>query len=106
MVLHQSRVSLNNLSSRLTVLLTYIASILSLTMLLLILFVLKPSLNASFIVWQMQGAKNVFQNRMAASEITSLIQTGLGSKRSNCYDRFNRTVTGHLQPAKLKFTSS
>ena len=62
------------------VLLVYIVSILSFTTPLLILFVFKPSLNASFIVWQGQGAKVESQNRKAANGISSVIQTGLGSK--------------------------
>ena len=73
---------------------------------LLILFVLKSSLNASFIVWQVQGAKDESQNRAAASKIASIIQTDWGSKRSNYHDRFNLTAAGHPQPAKLKSTSS
>ena len=71
----------------------------------LILFVLKPILNASFIVWQVQGAKNGSQNKAITSGIASIIQTGLGSKRSNCHNRFNLTIAGHSQPAKLKSTS-
>ena len=47
---YHSGLSLNNLSSRLTVLLAHIVLILSLIMPLLILFVLKPSLKAGFIV--------------------------------------------------------
>ena len=84
------------------VLLAHIVSILSLTMPFLILIVLKPSLKASFIVWKGQGANVGSQNKAAASGIISIIQTGLGSKRSNYYNRFNMTISGHLQPAKVK----
>ena len=105
-MVHYSGLSLNNLSSRLTVLLAHTALILSFTTSLLILFVLKPSLNASFIVWRVQGVKDESQKRVAVIGIASIIQMGLGSKRSNCHDQFNLTSAGHAQLAKLKFTSS
>ena len=105
MVYYHFGLSLNNLSNRLTVLLAYIASIFSFTMPFLILFVLKPSVNASFIVWQVQSAKDESQNRAATSGITSIILTGLVSKRFNCPDQFNLTATGYPQPAKCKSTS-
>lgn len=74
------------------VLLAYTVSIFSFTTPLLILFILKPSLYASFIVWQGQDIKVEFQNRGAASEIASIIQTGLGFKRSNYHDKLNFTT--------------
>ena len=70
---HHSGLSLNNLSSRLIILLAYTTSILSFTMLLLILFVLKPSLNTSFILKQVQDAKDGSQNRAVASKIAFII---------------------------------
>ena len=79
--------------------------ILSFNMPLLILFVFKPSLNASFIVWWGQSAKVELHNRAAANEIASIIQTGLGFKRFNYHDRLNLTASEHSQPAKLKSTS-
>ena len=97
--------SLNNLSSRLIVLLAHIALILFFTTPLLILFIFKPSLNTSFMVWQGQGAKVGSQNKAAASGIAFIIQTDLRSKRFNYHDRFNLTAIGHPQPAKLKSTS-
>lgn len=103
---YYSGLSLNNLSSWLIILLAHIVSIVSFTTPLLILFIFKPSLNASFIVWQGQDIKVGSQIRAAASGIASIIQTGLGSKIFNCYDRLNLTTSGHPQLAKLKFTCS
>ena len=97
---HYSELSLNNLSSRLMVLLACTNLIFSFTTLFLILFVLNPSSNASFIGWQGQGAKVGSQNRAAARGIASIIQTDLRSKRPNCW--FNLTASRYLQPAKLK----
>ena len=70
---YNSGLSLNNLLSRLEVLLAYIVCILSLSILLLILFILKASLKASFIVWQGEGTKVGSQNRAAASGIAFII---------------------------------
>ena len=86
-------------------LLAYTASILSFTMPFLTLFVFKFYLNSGFIVWQRYGTKVGSQNRAATSGIAFIIQTGLGSKRSNYYDRFNLTILGYLLLAKLKSTS-
>ena len=77
------------------VLLAHTVLILSFTTPFLILFILKPSLNASFIVWQRQSAKVGSENRAAASRIASIIQTDLGSKRSNYYNQLNLTELEH-----------
>lgn len=105
-MVYYSGLFLNNSLSRLTVLLAHIVSIFSFTIPILILFILKLSLKASFIVWKAQGIKMESQNRETISRIASIIQISLGSKRCNCHYWFILTGLKHLQPAKLKSTFS
>ena len=87
------------------VLLAHILSIFSMTTPLLILFIFKPRLKASFIVWQGKGSKMGSQNKATASMIAFIIQTGLGSKRSNYCKRFNLTISEYPHRIKLKSIS-
>lgn len=86
------------------VLLAYIVLIFSFITSFLFLFIVKPSLNTSFIVWQRQDAKINLQKKASESEITFIIQTNLGFIRSDFDNRLILTILRHLQSAKLKFT--
>ena len=81
-------------------------SILSLITPLAIFCVFNPTLNASFTVWQYQGANDGSQNIAAARVITCMMQIGLGSRGSNCRNRFSLTAAEQLHSAKLRSNSS
>ena len=86
-------------------LLAQINSIFGLTTPLAILRIPNPSLNASFIIWQWQGANDRSQNIAAAKGIASMMQTGLEFKSSKCHNRFSLTTRGQPHSAKLRPTS-
>lgn len=68
------------------VLLAQTNSILSLITLLVILRILNPSFDANVIVWRGQGTKRKSYNSAAVKRIASIMQTGLQSSNSNCYN--------------------
>lgn len=80
-------------------------SIFFLTSPLAMLRVFNLCLDANFIVCHGQGINSKSQNNAVAREIAPIIQTGLRSSSSNCYDWLSLTGVGHSHSLKLGSTS-
>ena len=87
------------------ILLAHIDSILYLTCLLAISFILNPSFDTNFNMWYSKSADSRNWNNAAARKNASIMYTGLQSSSFNCHNRLSLTSIEHAHSPKVKFTS-